>query len=232
MKRTHTTPYKSRIMHHWAVRRCASDRAFRAEVSLYGSAAINFLYSALRGAAGAYHGSVWFISTAVYYLLLAALRTHIIICRRNGRSERLGYRTVARLLFLLNVPMGGIIILTIKTGYAFHYPGHIIYLTALYTFYSVSMSAVNLVRFRRIGSPLLSAAKVLDLVSAIMSVLCLQTSMITTFSSHSGSFRVIMNTITGTCVYFAVIGIGVFMLLRSRTGKMREDHEQIGKQIL
>ena len=78
--------------------------------------------------------------------------------------------------------MGGMILQMVMNNSELSYPGHVIYLTAMYTFYTMAMSVVNLVRYRRLGSPVLSAAKVLNFVSALMSVLCLQTAMIAQFS--------------------------------------------------
>ena len=67
--------------------------------------------------------------------------------------------------------MGGMILPTVRTNSGFSYPGSIIYLSALYTFYTLAVAVVNLVKFRRLGSPILSAAKVLNLISAMMSIL-------------------------------------------------------------
>ena len=91
-----------------------------------------------------------------------------------------------------------------------------IYLSALYTFYTMTTAVINLVKFRRLGSPILSAAKVLNLVSAMMSVLGLQTAMISRFSENGEDYRRMMNAITGGFVYGFVILIALSMLLRSR----------------
>lgn len=108
------------------------------------------------------------------------------------------------------------------------YPGHVIYLTAMYTFYTMAMSVVNLVRYRRLGSQVLSAAKVLNFVSALMSVLCLQTAMIAQFSENDYVFRRLMNTITGGIVWTGVILTAAYMLYRSRNAKDEvKSHEQI-----
>lgn len=80
----------------------------------------------------------------------------------------------------------------------------------------MTTSVVNLVKFRRLGSPLLSAAKVLNFVSAMMSVLGLQTAMISRFSVRGEEYRRMMNAITGGFVYGIVLLIAVFMLLRAR----------------
>lgn len=58
--------------------------------------------------------------------------------------------------------MVGMTVLTARTNSGFSYPGSILYLSALYTFYAVAVSIVDLVKFRRLGSPILSAAKVLN----------------------------------------------------------------------
>ena len=78
------------------------------------------------------------------------------------------------------------------------------------------MSVINLVKFRKLGDPVLSAAKVLNFVSAMMSILGLQTAMIAHFSKNGDSYRKLMNTLTGGIVYFIVIVIAVYMLLHSR----------------
>ena len=79
---------------------------------------------------------------------------------------------------------------------------------------------VNLVKFRKLGSLILSAAKVLSFVAALMSLLGLQTAMISQFSTGEESFRRIMNAVTGGGVWCSVILIAVTMLLHSR--KMKE----------
>ena len=66
----------------------------------------------------------------------------------------------------------------------------------------------------------MSAAKVLNFVAALMSLLGLQTAMISQFSTEGEDFRRRMNAITGGGVWIAVILAAVTMLLHSR--KMKE----------
>lgn len=127
------------------------------------------------------------------------------------------------MLFLLNIPMGGMIVLMVRTNSGFSYPGYIIYLSALYTFYTMTVSVINLFKYRGLGSPILSASKVLNFVSAMMSILGLQTAMISRFSENGESYRKMMNAITGGFVYAIVILIAVYMLLHSR--KQRKEGE-------
>ena len=53
----------------------------------------------------------------------------------------------------------------------------------------------------------LSAAKVLNFIAAMMSILGLQTAMISRFSENGEAYRKMMNTITGGFVYGIVIVI-------------------------
>lgn len=198
------------------------DLAFRGSVSLFSGMVANFLYVVFRIFVGIRYASVWFVAIAIYYLALGLMRLSLILSYRSRtvKSELRCYRRTAWLLFALNIPMGGMILLLVLTDSGYSYPGYVIYLSALYTFYTVILSVMNLERFRKLGSPILSAAKVLNLVAALMSLLCLQTAMIAQFSDGEGSFRVKMNAATGGIIWIAVIVTAMYMLFHSR--KMKE----------
>ncbi len=196
--------------------------AFRGSVGLYAGMVANLLYAVFRVLVGIRYASVWFFSMAIYYFLLGLIRLSLILSYRNRtvKSELRCYRRTAWLLFLLNIPMGGMIVLMVLTDSGYSYPGYVIYLSAMYTFYMMILAIVNLVKYRKLGSPILSAAKILNLIAALMSLLGLQTAMISQFSPGVESFRRIMNAVTGGGVWCSVILIAVTMLLRSR--KMKE----------
>ena len=198
------------------------DLAFRGSVSIYQGMMVNFFYVVFRILVGIRYASVWFLTIAIYYLLLGIMRLSLALSyrNRNMKSELRCYRRTAWLLFLLNIPMGGMIVLMVLTDSGYSYQGYVIYLSALYTFYTIILAVVNLVTFQKLGSPILSAAKVLSFVAALMSLLGLQTAMISQFSTEGEAFRRRMNAITGGGVWFSVILIAVYMLLRSR--KMKE----------
>lgn len=221
-KRAKSAMMDSRLMRKAAASpitgRYFKDLAFRGSISIYQGMAVNFFYVVFRIAAGIRYASVWFVSMAVYYLVLGGLRTYLIVCyrRRTPELERRCYHTTAWLLFLLNIPMGSMIVLMVRTNSGFFYPGYIIYLSALYTFYTMVTSGLNIMKFRKFGSPVLSAAKVLNFISAMMSILGLQTAMISRFSEHGENYRRMMNAIIGSFVYGIVILIAIYMLLHGR----------------
>lgn len=194
------------------------DLAFRGSISIYQGIAVNLFYVAFRIMAAIRYASVWFLSMAVYYLVLGGLRAYLIVYyrRRTPELERRCYHTTAWFLFLLNIPMGGMIVLMVRTDSGFSYPGYIIYLSALYTFCTMATSVLNLAKFRKLGSSILSAAKVLNFVAAMMSILGLQAAMISRFSENGENYRRMMNAITGGFVYGIVILIAIYMLLHGR----------------
>lgn len=207
-----------------------NDLAFRGGLNIYQGMAVNFFYVIFRIAAGIRYRSAWFISMAVYYLILGGMRASLVFHhRRRDEKQEIGcYRCVAWLLFLLNIPMGGMIVLMVRTNSGYSYPGYVIYISALYTFYSMAMSIANIVKYRRLGSPLLSAAKVLNFVSAMMSVLGLQTAMIARFSQNGEGYRKMMNAITGGFVWGIVILVAIYMLLCSgKAGKEADTFEPL-----
>ena len=207
--------------------RYVNDLAFRGSISIYRGMTVNFLYVLFRIVVGIRYASVWFISMAVYYLVLGVLRLSLILSYRQkvNIDELRCYRRTAWLIFLLNIPMGGMITLMVLTNSGYSYPGYVIYLSAMYTFYTMVTSVINLVRFRRLGSPILSAAKVLNFIAALMSILGLQTAMIAQFSAESDNFRKTMNAITGGVIWLCVILTAVYMLHRSR--KMQSEVKSV-----
>ena len=200
------------------------DRIFRASVNLQLVMVLNYLYAAYNLLIGLQSG--WLLSLGVYTLMLAIVRTDLTLSHHRGRKlppdalprhESRCYRRVAWSLLALNVPIGGLTLLMVSGQSVSALPGHLIYLSALYTFVMVFLAISNLIRFRKLGSPILSAAKVLSLVAALLSLLTLQSALIDRFGTAQGSFRLMMTRLTGSAVYAAVLIIAVWMLRRPLT---------------
>ena len=153
------------------IRQYFNNLSFRGSISIYQGIASNLFYAIFRLITGICYASVWFLSMAVYYFVLCSLRTYLIICyhRYNSKMGVRCYQRTAFFLFLLNILMGGMILLMVQTNSGYSYPGYIIYVSAIYTFYTMIVSIINLVKFRKFGNPILSAAKVLNFISAMMS---------------------------------------------------------------
>ena len=87
---------------------------------------------------------------------------------------------------------------------------------ALYTFYITIAAVVNVVKFRKHGSPILSAAKVISLTAALVSMLSLATAMLAQFGQDDEEeFRRIMIGAFGGAVCAVVLAMAIYMIVRS-----------------
>ena len=87
---------------------------------------------------------------------------------------------------------------------------------AAYTFYTLTMAVINMVRCRRYNSPVLSAAKAISLAAALVSMLSLETAMLNAFGgADEAVFRRIMLAASGGVVCLAVLVMGLYMMARA-----------------
>lgn len=202
------------------VSRYLREDMFRAETGLYQGFFINLLYAGIKMFSGILYKSVWFVTLAVYYILLAVMRASLLhYVRKTGKSkvsEWKRYRLCGIILLFMNIALAGIVILVIHQNSGFEYPGMLIYVMAMYAFYAAIAAVRNVVKFRRYGSPVLSAAKVINLTAALVSMLSLETAMLTRFgAADDPMFRKIMTASTGAGISIIVLGMAVFMIVRS-----------------
>lgn len=209
-----------------------TDHAFKIHISLYGSLAANLLYAAMKLFCGVFYRSVWFGTLGVYYSLLALMRflllRHVI---RTGigadlTSEWKHYRLCGGILLFLNSALSGVVVLMVRKNEGFDYAGYLIYLMAMYAFYNIITAVLDVVKYRRFQSPVMSAAKAVKLAAALVSMLSLETAMLAQFGSdeHPEAFRQSMTGITGGCVCLIVLGMAIYMIA-SATKRLKEREE-------
>lgn len=214
-------PIVQRLMQVPIIKRYFQDIRFRTEISLYQGLFINLLYISIKMFSGIYYRSFWFISLAIYYILLAIMRLLLVRQgkKRTGRThveeEIHRYRMCGIVLLMINQALAGIVIFMVHQNRGFDYPGLLIYLMALYAFYAVISAVINLVKFRKHGSPVMSAANAIRFVAALVSVLSLETAMLARFGGDDESFRAIMTGATGGGVCAIVIGTAIYMIWKS-----------------
>ena len=200
-------------------RRFWNDALFRTELSLYQSTLLNLCYAAVKLVSGILFRSVWLAALGVYYLLLSLTRSFLVRyvrktpARQDVPAELRCCRQCGVSLLVLNGALAVLVGFIVYQNQGFVYPGMLIYVMALYTFYATITAAIHVVKFRRRGSPVLSAAKVINLTSALVSMLALTTAMISQFGDTPG-FRLVMTASVGGGVCLIVLGMAVYMLLR------------------
>lgn len=210
------------------VRRYRTDLVFRSVLALGVGLAVNLLFVAYKLYGSWRYRSAWFLAVAVYYMVLVLLRLALFRGLRHSPAgetpaqraarEWRGYRRTGWRMLFLTAAMTGMVVQMVWHGQATRYPGTVIYVSAMYTFYSVFAAVRNLLVYRRVGSPLHSAGKAVAFAGALMSVLTLQTAMIAQFGGGEAGFQRRMNALTGAAVLAACFGIAVFMILRGKKG--------------
>lgn len=211
-------PLTKKLLSFPLLERYVNEASFRTEISLYSSLIINMLYAVIKLFSGIYYKSAWFVSLAVYYISLAVMRFVLLNYVRkrisaNKVSELRRYRLCGVVLLIMNEALLGIIILAVTENSGFEYPGLLIYAMALYAFYAVISAVVNVVKFKKYGSPVMSAAKVINLTAGLVSMLSLEMAMLTRFgAAEDPSFRRVMISCTGAGVIIIVLGMAVYMI--------------------
>lgn len=201
--------------------RLLGDDIFRSEITLHGGLFVNLLYAAINLFSGIRYRSAWFVALAFYYALLSAMRAVLVryVHRKpvgqDIPAEFQRYRACGVILLLMNQALVGIIIYMVTQNRGFSYPGLIIYAMAMYTFYITISAIINVIKYRSHGSPVMSAAKAINLTAALVSMLSLETAMLAQFGSDETEFRRIMLGISGGVVCAFVLAMAVYMIARS-----------------
>ena len=102
----------------------------------------------------------------------------------------------------------------IRKNEGFQYAGYLIYIMAMYAFYNIITAVMNVVKYRKYRSPVMSAAKVVSLAATLVSMLSLETAMLTQFgSTDSEQSRRIMTACTGAGVCTMILAMAVYRFI-------------------
>lgn len=199
-----------------------TDAHLRVKISLYASTAFNALYAMLQLFSGFRNNSVWFYALAGYYILLAVMRFFLLrdtlktTPGRDKKREFIRYRFCGIMLLLMHTTLSVIVFYIVRQNKGFEY--HYIHTIAMaaFTFTVTTMAIINVFKYRRFESPVFSAAKSISLASALVSMLSLETAMLTAFGSENDAlFRRNITAATGAAVCTFVLGMAIYMIINS-----------------
>ncbi len=217
-RRKDDNPIINKIKSVPAGERFLSDRVFRSEIYLYAGLAANLLYAALNLYLGLRYWSLWYLMLAFYYVLLCANRGFLAGRMRRQQdiiSELRSYRTCGIILLIMNQVLTGIAIFIVNHDRGANYSGNLIYVMAAYTFYITISAIVKAIKCRKGASPTMSAAKIISLTAALVSMLSLETAMLAQFGGGELEFRRVMTSISAGVVCALVLLMAVYMIVRS-----------------
>ena len=178
----------------------SQDAYFRVRISLVLSFFINLCYAGLRIGSAVLYASFWDGALGVYYALLCVIRVYLI------RKTKLPGETEPERQKQIQVRRraGGLLLA--------------LALTLTWIAYQI-VPIVQVVRYRQFRSPVLSAAKAVNLTSALVAIFSLETAMKYTFGGDKAFWRWML-PITAAAMCASVLLIALSML---RTPKRRED---------
>ena len=200
--------------------RYLTDKVFRTEVSLYLSLGISLLYVGAHLLSWYLNRSWWFIVLAIYYVIMALMRFLMV---RYVRKSPIGTsilgewkraRVCACILLLVNLSLSGAVLMILYQNRGYEYPGILIYVMAAFTFYSTIHAIVDMIKYRKLGSPILSTAKTVSLSAALVSMLNLETAMFSQFGADlSPEDQRIFIILTGAGVSIVIVTLSVLRIV-------------------
>lgn len=212
---------KQRMYRNEFTNRYLTDVVFKTEISLYRSLGINLLYVGANLFWGIWYHTVWFHILAVYYSILAVMR--FLLLRYAGKNkigekryeELKRARLCAVILLAINLVLSGAILMILYQDKGFEYKGILIYVMALYTFYVTTAAIINMVKYRKYNSPVMSTAKAINMAAALVSMLSLETAMLSQFGADTpmGAKR-IMIILTGAGVSVILVSVAFYFIIR------------------
>ena len=190
------------------------------KITLLFATLIHFTYGIFKLGIGIYYMSWWFITFAVYYLILCLMKLAILKDIKNevGKNLKEEYkklRLTGIILLFLNLILSGMIVLIIKQNMKITYAGFIIYIIAIYDFYLIINAIINVIKYRKNHSPLLAASKCLNLTVAMISMISLEVAMISEFGTNDTEFKIIMTSIMGLIVCIINTSMSIYMIAKS-----------------
>ena len=213
-------------------RRWQDDTRLRVNMSLYGSLTWNALYGILQLWLGFYHHTFWFYSLGAYYICLGVMR--FFLARHTTRyapgermqTELKKYRACGIVFLVMNLALALIIFFMVYWNRTFEHHMITAIAMAAYTFTALTTAIINVIKYRKYNSPVFSASKAISLAAALVSMLTLESTMLTTFSEGTmtameqkimlgATGGVISALIVATAIYMIVIGTKKLKQLKS-----------------
>ena len=171
------------------------DARLRVNVSLYGSLLLNTAYAVFQLGLGFYHASFWYYSMAAYYISLAIMRFFLV--RHTSRhqpgekmqEELIKYRNCGIVFLVMNLALSVMIFFMVYWNRTFRHHEITTIAMATYTFTAFALAIVNVMKYRKYNSPVFSASKAINLAAACVSMLTLESTMLTTFDDGTMELR-------------------------------------------
>ena len=211
------------------------DDRLRVNVSLHLSLAINTIFAIFQFCLGLYHGSFWFYSLAAYYLMLAAMRFFLVrhtsthAPGESMKTELEKYLACGCVFLVMNLVLSVLVLFMIKFDRTFIHHEITTITIAAYTFTALTLAIINAVKYRKYNSPAYSASKAISLAAAFVSLITLETTMLTTFGTDEMDVtarKILLGCSGGAISVFLVI-MAIYIIVQSTRKLKQLDEKEI-----
>lgn len=213
---------KEKLHQNKYTKRYFTDVVFKTRIGLHRSLSINMIYVIVNALSAYIYQTNWFGIFAIYYGIIAMMR-FLLVCYtkkhtigENHLAELKRARTCAYILLTLNLALSAAVMMMIFFDKGFEYKGVLIYVIALYTFYITINAIINMVKYRKYKSPIMSIEKIIEMTSSLFSMLFLETAMLSQFGGDMPiNSKRIMIMATGAGISILVVTMAVYMIIQS-----------------
>lgn len=199
-----------------------TDVAFKTHIGLYTSLIINLIYVLVNAISGIIYDTYWFGIFAIYYGIIAVMRFLLVryvnenSIGQNYLGELKRARLCAGILLTVNFALSAAVLMMVYFDRGFSYQGFLIYVIALYTFYITTTAIIDMLKYRKYKSPVMSITKVIKMASALFSMLFLETAMFAQFGADtSPEEKRILIMATGAGISVAVVVMAIYMIVQT-----------------
>ena len=130
-------------------------------------------------------------------------------------TELKKYRACGWVFLVMNLALSLIVFFMVYWNRTFTHHMITAIAMAAYTFTSFTFAIINVVKFKKYNSPVFSASKAISLAAALVSMLTLESTMLTTFSDGTMSplEQKIMLGATGGVICALIVATAIYMIL-------------------
>ncbi len=202
--------------------RLLENFGFRTIVFSAFSFCLGIIFALFNGYLGLANKSIWYGALAAYYFFISFLRGGILVFKKKSKKEEKNdcfldarmYRNSGIALLVLNVAMTSAIVQMIFYNAHFSYAGWTVFAYAAYAFYKMTMSVISFIKANKQTDLTVAAIRNVNLTDALVSILALQTALLTTFDKGGVNISAI-NAFTGFAVAAFTVFLGVYMIIYS-----------------
>jgi len=204
--------------------RVVTSYRFRTVVFTYLGTIIASAYIVINLFYGIKDHFLWYFAMSVYYVIIGIMRSLILSRDRKAQKmeeetkteyEKKSFLITGVILTISTIVMARIVTMTVRNLAVLTTRGILVYGIAIYTFYKLGMSVLNLHTASRQSSWSVKAIRNIGFVDALMSMLHLQITLITVYGSINDKDSRVLNIGIGFCICLICIVIGIRMIVKA-----------------